>query len=75
MSRIIITHILCKYLKNLTFHFLNNAFAIVLFAIMSKESLSMFSISEEHSSNPFEMFSIWFEEAKNTKEIHDGVKN
>jgi pyridoxamine 5'-phosphate oxidase len=72
MSRIIISAFY-KHLKNLTFHFLNNAFAIVLFAIMSKENLPMFNASEEHSLNPFEMFSAWFEEAKNTKEIHDAT--
>ena len=73
MSRIIIFSKYILNLKNLTFDFLNNHSRVVLFAMMSKETLQMFNSSADFSQNPFEMFSKWFEEAKNTKEIHDAT--
>ncbi len=40
---------------------------------MSKETLQMFNSSADFSQNPFEMFTNWLTQAKNTKEIHDAT--
>lgn len=40
---------------------------------MSKENLPVFNASEDFLPNPFEMFSTWFDEAKNTESIADAT--